>query len=57
MFVSYYLDVASGASIVLLSAGLFALTLVYVSVRQSIRVGRSTLALNELSASEAEALR
>lgn len=57
MFVSYYLDVASGASIVLLSAAVFALTLVFVSVRQSIRVGRSTLALNELSPSEVEALR
>lgn len=57
MFVSYYLDVASGASIVLLSAAVFAVTLVFVSVRQSIRVGRSTLALNELSASEVEALR
>ncbi len=57
MFLSYYLDVASGASIVLLSAGVFALTLVYVSVRQSLRLGRSTVALGELSPAEAEALK
>ena len=57
MFLSYYLDVASGASIVLLSAAVFALTLVYVSVRQSLRVGRSTVALGELTSAEAEALK
>ncbi|MBX7111676.1 MAG: metal ABC transporter permease [Dehalococcoidia bacterium] len=57
MFLSYYLDVASGASIVLLSAAVFALTLVAVSVRQSLQTGRSTVALNELSTTEVEALR
>lgn len=57
MFLSYYLDVASGASIVLLSAAVFALTLVYVSVRESLRLGHSTVALGELSPAEAEALK
>jgi len=57
MFLSYYLDVASGASIVLLSAAVFALTLVYVSVRESLRLGHSTVALGELSPAEAESLK
>lgn len=34
MFISYYVDVASGASIVLLSAALFVLVLLYVTIRE-----------------------
>jgi manganese/iron transport system permease protein/iron/zinc/copper transport system permease protein len=34
IYLSYYVDIASGASIVLLSAGLFTLALIYSSVRQ-----------------------
>lgn len=55
MFVSYYFDIASGASIVLLAAGLFALTLLYVSIRNTITVGRLGAERAELPA-EARAL-
>jgi ABC-type Mn2+/Zn2+ transport system permease subunit len=57
MYLSYYLDVASGASIVLLSAALFAVTVAVVSVRQAFKLGRTTSALAQLSSAEAEALK
>lgn len=56
MFLSYYLDVASGASIVLLNAGLFMFTILVVSVRNSIRTGRPAIATPELASGEAQAL-
>ncbi len=56
MFVSYYVDVASGASIVLLSAALFVLALAFVIIRQWIRTGRPALAASDMSRAEAEAL-
>ncbi len=56
MFVSYEFDVASGASIVLLSTALFALTLLFVTVRQWMRTGRLSLATRNMSAAEREAL-
>ena len=56
MFVSYYFDVASGASIVLLSAGVFIVALLYVSVRQWLATGRPALATRELPSAEAQAL-
>ncbi len=40
MFISYYIDVASGASIVLLSAGFFVLALLYVAIREWLATGR-----------------
>ena len=40
MFISYYVDVASGASIVLLSAALFVVVLVYVGIREWRATGR-----------------
>jgi ABC-type Mn2+/Zn2+ transport system permease subunit len=55
MFVSYYVDVASGASIVLLSAAAFMLALTYVIIRQWIRTGRPVLG-GELGNAEAQAL-
>ena len=56
MFVSYELDVASGASIVLLSAALFVITLLVVTIRQWIRTGRPRLATQEMTAAERAAL-
>jgi manganese/iron transport system permease protein/iron/zinc/copper transport system permease protein len=56
MFLSYELDVASGASIVLLSAALFVVTLLFVSVRQWLRTGRPGLATRETTAAERQAL-
>ncbi|MCC6381585.1 MAG: metal ABC transporter permease [Dehalococcoidia bacterium] len=56
MFVSYYFDIASGASIVLLAAALFAVALVYVTFRQWLRTGRPALSAAELSAAERQAL-
>ncbi len=56
MFVSYHADVASGASIVLLSAGLFVLTIMGVTVRNWLRFGRPVLATRELTSAEAKAL-
>jgi manganese/iron transport system permease protein/iron/zinc/copper transport system permease protein len=52
MFLSYYVDVASGASIVLLSAAAFILALAYVSVREWIRTGRPTLAVKDIASGE-----
>lgn len=56
LFLSYQLDIASGASIVLLSAGLFAVTIVFVSVREWLSTGRVSLAPGTMSAAEREAL-
>jgi manganese/iron transport system permease protein/iron/zinc/copper transport system permease protein len=56
MFVSYYWDIASGASIVLLSAALFVLTILGVTVRNWIRFGRPVPATRELTSAEAKAL-
>ena len=56
MFVSFEFDVASGASIVLLSAALFALTLLVTSVRQWIRTGHPRMATQEMTAAEQAAL-
>lgn len=56
MFVSYFLDVASGASIVLLSAAVFAFTLMGVSIRNWIRYGRPLLTPRDMSSAEAQAV-
>lgn len=57
MFVSYYVDVASGASIVLLAAGLFIVTILGVSVRAWMQTGRRGLVTPDLGgAPEAQAL-
>ena len=56
LFLSYFLDIASGASIVLLSAGTFALTLTYVSIRNWFRFGKLALTQNDLGAAEAQAV-
>jgi manganese/iron transport system permease protein/iron/zinc/copper transport system permease protein len=56
LFASYYLDIASGASIVLLSAGVFALTVAAVSIRNWIRFGRPMARSSNLSRAEAQAL-
>jgi manganese/iron transport system permease protein/iron/zinc/copper transport system permease protein len=44
IYVSYYVDVASGATIVLFAAGLFVATLIFVSLRARLRLSRGTLA-------------
>lgn len=56
MFVSYYVDIASGASIVLLNAAVFAATLAAVSVRQWIVTGRPVIATGEVASGERQAL-
>src|SRR5262249_39395495 len=56
MFVSYWFDVASGASIVLLAAALFALTLTYTAIRAWIRTGRPSFSSRELTTAEREVL-
>ncbi|MBA4181566.1 MAG: metal ABC transporter permease [Anaerolinea sp.] len=56
MFVSYYWDIASGASIVLLSAAVFVATIFSVTLRNWIRTGRPVPATRELTAAEAKAL-
>lgn len=52
LFISYYVDVASGASIVLFSAGLFMLTIVYTGVKQWIRTGRPAMPAREILSGE-----
>lgn len=54
IYASYYVDVASGASIVLLSTAVFAVTLLVVIVRQWRRTGR--LGVEALDAPASEAL-
>ena len=56
LFVSYFLDVASGASIVLLSAATFAVTLLGVTIRNWFRYGRLALTQRDLSSAEAQAV-
>ncbi len=56
LFISYYLDIASGASIVLFSAGLFAITIAVVSVKDWIQTGRPRLATKDLPSAEARAV-
>src|SRR3970040_1903028 len=48
MFVSYSADVASGASVVLLSAALFVATILYVTVRNWLRSGRLRIPTDNL---------
>lgn len=55
MFLSYYVNIASGASIVLLAAGLFVLTIAGVSIRSWVRTGRPAVATPDLPG-EAQAL-
>lgn len=55
MFVSYYVNIASGASIVLLAAGLFVVTITGVSIRSWLRTGRPAVATPDLPG-EAQAL-
>jgi ABC-type Mn2+/Zn2+ transport system permease subunit len=43
IYVSYYVDVASGATIVLFAAGCFVLTLLYIAFRARYRVSQGTL--------------
>ncbi len=56
MFVSYAFNIASGAAIVLLSAAVFVLTLLYVSIRQWLRTGRPKIAVDALASRDREAL-
>lgn len=56
LFVSYHFDIASGASIVLLSAAAFALVVVAVSIRQWWRTGRLALGGAGISPIERDAL-
>ena len=56
MFVSYEFDIASGAAIVLLSAAVFVLVLLYVSIRQWVRTGRPSVAVDALASRDREAL-
>ena len=44
IYVSYFVDVASGATIVLFAAGCFVLTLVFVIIRSRFRLNRGTVA-------------
>ena len=53
IFASYYVDIASGASIVLLSTAVFAVTLLVVVVRQWRRTGRPGVDAMDAPASEA----
>ncbi|MBI5947910.1 MAG: metal ABC transporter permease [Chloroflexi bacterium] len=56
LFISYYVDIASGASIVLFSAGLFAVTIAVVSVKDWVRTGRPRLATKDIPSAEARAV-
>lgn len=53
IYASYYVDIASGASIVLLSTAVFAVTLLVVVVRQWRRTGRPGLEALDSTTSEA----
>ncbi len=53
IFASYYVDIASGASIVLLSTAVFAVTLLVVVVRQWRRTGRPGVDVLDAPTSEA----
>jgi len=56
LFLSYQLDIASGASIVLLSAAVFAVTILAVSIREWLTTGRLSLSSATMSTAEREAL-
>jgi manganese/iron transport system permease protein/iron/zinc/copper transport system permease protein len=56
LYLSYFLDIASGASIVLLSTAVFTVTLLIVSVRAWLRTGRFRLTTAEMGKAEREAL-
>jgi ABC-type Mn2+/Zn2+ transport system permease subunit len=56
LFISFEWDIASGASIVLLSAALFAVTLAFVILREWLRSGRLSLAGRTLGKAEREAV-
>ncbi|MFN0095218.1 MAG: metal ABC transporter permease [Dehalococcoidia bacterium] len=56
LYISYFADISSGASIVLLSTACFAVTLTAVSIRAWLRTGRFRLAAGEIGAAEREAL-
>jgi manganese/iron transport system permease protein/iron/zinc/copper transport system permease protein len=56
LFLSYQLDIASGASIVLLSAAVFAVTILAVSIREWMTTGRLSLSSATMSTAEREAL-
>lgn len=56
MFVSYFVDIASGASIVLIAAAVFALTLLFVTVRAWMRSGRPQLPAEALPPEAQEAI-
>jgi manganese/iron transport system permease protein/iron/zinc/copper transport system permease protein len=56
LFVSFEFDISSGASIVLLSAALFCLTLVGVAARGWLRSGRWSIAGRAVGATEREAI-
>ena len=56
LYISYFADIASGASIVLLSTAVFTVTLLVVSVRAWRRTGRFRLATEEMGKAASEAL-
>ena len=56
LFVSYEFDIASGASIVLLSAATFAAVLVFVIVREWFRTGRLSIGNRGMGSAEREAV-
>ena len=56
MYLSYYVDIASGASIVLFSAGLFLIVLLYSTLRARLPIGRSDPEAAEARLSGANAL-
>ena len=56
LFLSYQFDIASGASIVLLSAAVFAITILAVSIREWLTTGRVSLSSATMSSAEREAL-
>jgi manganese/iron transport system permease protein/iron/zinc/copper transport system permease protein len=56
LFVSYQADIASGASIVLVSTGAFVAVLLAVVIRDWLRTGRLALRLRSLDTREREAL-
>jgi manganese/iron transport system permease protein/iron/zinc/copper transport system permease protein len=53
LFLSYYLDIASGAAIVLLSAGCFVLALIVVVIREWARTGRLAVPVTDPATSGA----
>jgi manganese/iron transport system permease protein/iron/zinc/copper transport system permease protein len=56
MYLSYYIDIASGASIVLFAAGLFLLALAWSTIRARLPVGRAERDAAEARVGDARAL-